>query len=822
MSGPRIVKLEVESALAVKLTLSPPTLSPAQQRWKKLHDAHVLGHVAVYWSRHAAAVRWATTAAAHVDPSDPQKSEKLMMLMMGQAFGLDVSEATDAIALGAQMAATMGPATARAKVEGLGARVAAAIGPATTGAMVAAGGSDVARVMERVMRPPIDWRGLYSTEGLPKSGAEVLERRKAEKKAKAREAVLAAIAIYVKTFAIVKYWCKQSKVPYFIAVHVDYTDEEKQELARKRRRVAEQSEAGAAAAEAIWNATPVHLRRDAVERDRSLICRKPLFTLWNTPAGKDMLHRGRFNPRGDDFYVGVVDAHKNGRTSLPPLASLYHHRGGFGQNGYYFGYYVHDGPQQEPGHNFTAMQNSIVVDDRREFILCAQTWLRNEEVDTFYTLFWLPISELSMGAVALAETGSTAGLGTTACGTIVCNGGMTRFVLAGLSHLAGCMDAVMKSLLAARACANGRVVLMKRLRHLDDFGARMDNLFYECLFTRVKPHGLSDDPHAEIQTVGLGRNVQKGRHIDLLARRLREKRQHAAQELRRRRNLRAQEAAYDAMVARLARRTAAAAIANIGAWADARAAEPYGEVFFARLRGLNPPALVESANAREARMRWQRGEAAGEAAERAERRAEAAQERDAALAAEILAVQHRQAERAAAQRARRAARWAVVEREQEQERLRVERNKEAAFEQRRLRQTKAADAARKRARASRAAAVVQAASRDATRLLRIARRRGRALERAPPEPEPTPPTLSTLAPPPLSEAPPSPSTQVPSYPSTAVGSGTFECSVCFSEDVALGVLVDCRHGFCLACCRKLTKCPKCNVVVRRQPLAVFF
>ena len=65
----------------------------------------------------------------------------------------------------------------------------------------------------------IDWSDAYSTEGLPKSGAEVLERRKAEKKAKAVAAVHAAIRTYVKTFYIVKYWCRQSKVPYAIAVH---------------------------------------------------------------------------------------------------------------------------------------------------------------------------------------------------------------------------------------------------------------------------------------------------------------------------------------------------------------------------------------------------------------------------------------------------------------------------------------------------------------------------------------------------------------------------------------------------------------------------
>jgi len=267
----------------------------------------------------------------------------------------------------------------------------------------------------------------------------------------------------------------------------------------------------------------------------------------------------------------------------------------------------------------------------------------------------------------------------------------------------------------------------------------------------------------------------------------------------------------DAAIARLARGVATAAIANLPVWAEARATE-----LQAVYRGHAPPARAESDAARQARVKWQRVEAAAAAAERQRLRAARAAERQRELDAEIAAADRDARKRRKARRkarlARRAARRAVVEAEERRERERVARNAEDALEKRRARQAKRAAVQLERAIQNEALQAARAASRDATRILRLRRRAARRTEAAPPLEEPTPEAAPVL--------PSSPCTGTTSYPSTAVGS-VFECTVCFSDDAAIAALRECGHIFCMGCCAELRSCPKCGVAVWTKPLPVF-
>lgn len=595
--------------------------------------------------------------------------------------------------------------------------------------------------------PPIDWSNLYSTEGLPGSGREVLRRRRA---AKARA-----------------HWDKFRKHAWTFC----------NLLAPPR--------GGRAVSQ-----SPTQIK--AFLRLRS-----------NRPQ---LLFRNETTPY-ESYHVYVFATPQDSQEELDAACvHLWHHPSGIDKWGYHVGFHTR-GMDYKKQMVLCVQRYSMVMDYKKEMVLCVQRYkhddLPSPSQGSYLTMFWLPIAELADGTLRVNSVNGMA--------TYVYDGvGSCQFALGIGRDLAGFMDVAQATLMAARRQYKKRVCLLSRLRSQLGSIESQEGLYIECLTTRLMAAGLSEDPYCDLHSSGIGRDYARRLHVDALDRCRRVKRQEDAKAARQERHLHAQQEAYDATVSRLSRRTAAAAIANLGVWAEARQA-PHVRLA-ARLCQLNRPAPVESDATRATRVRSQRKQAAADAAERAERRGEAERkrtaERSALLAAAVEAQQTRKAARAERRRARRATRRAMLEKEEQEECERQERRVEDALERRRVREIKAAEKALQRAETSRVEALVRTASRSATRLLRIRRRAVRAAEQA-------------ASPPPVPPAPPSPSTQVPSYPSTAVGS-VFECGVCMEEDVALGVLVDCKHGFCLSCCRKLAKCPKCGMEVSGAPMAVFF
>lgn len=336
---------------------------------------------------------------------------------------------------------------------------------------------------------------------------------------------------------------------------------------------------------------------------------------------------------------------------------------------------------------------------------------------------------------------------------------------------------------------------------------------------------------ARILVSVVGALIDGARKRDTLARKERLRQQQLEQQFaqREREEREAKQLIFERTVARLAKQTAEAAIANLPVWQEARER-------MARIRALQKPRPAESAADRAERQRWLREEAAADkqvklAFKQLGRECDKVQADMAAAARR----RHKAALRAAKierRAVRNAVRQAEAAQEAERAKVRAWHKSEEQRERRRRRKVREraqaeAKAAEERERATRREA--KAARRVQRRLER--RRQQEEEEALPPLPphlRNLPPydsdsELNSLAEMPAARAPvpasPVLSTAPTSYPSTVVHGP--ECAVCMEEDPQWGRL-GCGHMFCVDCGKKLAACPKCGKPVMGPPLVCFF